>query len=461
MRVIYPKDPGELLGLLPKREALGEFYLVGGAVRDWLLGKRPEDFDVLVRARVAEVAARYRDAVGGALIELDKNTWRVVSGRLQVDFTKIQGSLKKDLTSRDFTVNSIAVSWKGKLLDPAGGLEDLARGLLRSLRKEILEEDPLRALRAIRFRAELGFEIEGQTFQWIREVAPLLDRVSPERIHYELLLVFSAPGYPETADAFLKSGLLLEIFPELEPMDQVVGETNLLLHSLEASKTASGAWWHLDYTPFKPFRKHLKVLEDGHWLAVWVLASLLHDVGKPQTLKEINGQVHFYGHEALGARMVRRRARALRFSKKEVDALSLLVKEHMHPHFLANPTRRALNRFLRRTGEWAFPLVLMAYADALATPLSHQGTAVHVALAKALHDFILEQEAEKKKAPRLVTGYDLIAMGLKPGPVFKELLQEIDDLRAEGAVKTREEALAKLRELVAQRGLLPPQGEKG
>ena len=133
----------------------------------------------------------------------------------------------------------------------------------------------------------------------------------------------------------------------------------------------------------------------------------------------------------------------------------------MHPHFHANPTRRALNRFLRRTGTWAFPLVLMAYADALATPLSHQGTAVHVALAKALHDFILEQEAEKKKAPRLVTGYDLIAMGLKPGPVFKELLQEIDDLRAEGVVKTREEALAKLREIVAERGLLPPGEGKG
>ncbi len=440
---------------------MGEFYLVGGAVRDWLLGKRPEDFDVIVKSRVAEVAARYRDAVGGALVQLDKGTWRVVSRGFQVDFTKVRGSLKSDLTSRDFTVNSIAISWKGKLLDPAGGLVDLARGVLRTLRKEILEEDPLRALRAIRFKAELGFEIEPKTLEWVREVAPLLSRVSPERVHYELLRTFSAPGYPEAAEVFLKSGLLLEIFPELRPMDQVVGETNLLLHSLEASRIASGAWHNLDFTPFKPFRRHLKVLEDSQWLAVWVIAALLHDIGKPQTLKEINGQVHFYGHEGLGARMVRRRARALRFSKKEVDALSLLVKEHMHPHFLANPTRRALNRFLRRTGEWAFPLVLMAYADALATPLSHQGTAVHVALAKALHDFILEQEAEKKKEPRLVTGHDLIALGLKPGPVLKEILQEIEDLRAERVIRTREEALAKLREIVAERGLLPPQGEKG
>ena len=178
---------------------------------------------------------------------------------------------------------------------------------------------------------------------------------------------------------------------------------------------------------------------------------MFHDVGKPATYRmDENGEISFHGHDYVGSKIFKRVGRRLRMSNDLVDTVALLVAEHMHPHLLATPdvTRRALFRFYRRTGEWAFPIILLAYADALATPLRAEGVAGQLRLARKLENLLRDLEAEAKKPPRLVTGHDIKALGLPPGPVYKKILNEIEEMRAEGTVKTREEALQILKELV-------------
>lgn len=187
------------------------------------------------------------------------------------------------------------------------------------------------------------------------------------------------------------------------------------------------------------------------------MAALLHDVAKPKCYSEDEGGVHFYNHDKEGARMVREIAVRLRLSREQADTLALLVANHMHPHFLgqgAGPTRRALHRFVGRAGEWAMAIVMMAYADALATRLSHWGAAAHLVLAKALYDFLEYLEAERAKAPRLLNGHDLIDIGLRPGPIFKEILDEVEAQRSEGKIRTRDQALALARRLAQEKGAL-------
>ncbi len=445
-----------MLALVPGKSALGsQWFLVGGAIRDALLGKPVSDFDVVVpRDPEGILPGLLRRVSRAAVVRLDHDVIRVVISDVQLDLVRMQGqTIEQDLSKRDFTINAMAMTPRGRLIDPFGGLDDIDAGLIRTPNPENLAEDPLRCLRAFRFVSENGFRIDDATLKAIQQNAPGLERVAGERIWFELRKTLAGPEVKTALETGWAAGVLRVLLPELEDADQVLGGNHLLGHMISTAHIAAKTIEHMDITPFWHYRKHLEILQDPDNRAVFVFAALLHDIGKPKTYTQENGQVHFYGHDALGAAMVKRIAKRLKTSKAQRDALVLLVSNHMHPHFLGQedgPTKRALNRFLRRTGQWAFPIILMAYADALSSFLSHQGVVAHLILAKALHDFITEQEAQKKKQPRLVSGHDLIAMGLKPGPSFKTLLQEIDDLRAEGKVKTRDQALERLRKMVEQ-----------
>ncbi|MGC8894580.1 MAG: CCA tRNA nucleotidyltransferase [candidate division WOR-3 bacterium] len=432
------------------------WFLVGGAVRDALLGRPVKDWDVVVPGHAERVANGLSVALGRVpAVPLDDGVVRVIAGDAWVDVVARQGKdIMQDLARRDFTINAMAVSPSGKLVDPTGGLGDLGDRIIRALSRENLRADPLRCLRAFRFASELGFSVEPKTFSWIKEETRGLENVAPERIWFELKLLLLGQRLAEALRVSWDAGVLPSILPELLDTDADWGGNNLLHHSMSTAAVSSGVLWNIEITPFVHYKRHLTVLENPSLRAVFILAALLHDIGKPHTYQEESDEVHFYGHDALGAKMARRIARRLRMSGEEADALVLLIANHMHPHFLGQgegPTRRAMNRFLRRTGEWAFPIVILTYADALSSMLSHQGVVSHLILAKSLHDFIEDMEREKKKEPRLLTGNDLIALGLKPGPLFREILDEIDDLRAEGKIKTKKSALAAVRAFLKER----------
>ncbi len=422
-------------------------FLVGGAVRDIILGKVPTDWDIAVW-NPEEVARNIVRELRGAFVPLDEKfrTYRVVLPDEQIDFTAINGTIYDDIFKRDFTINSTAVSldtWE--IIDPFGGMDDLKSGIVRLTKPENFLEDPLRMLRAFRFSSTLGFDIEKRTLVEISQNSESIKKVSAERIYYELRITLSAKNFYRQIQLMSETGILFHIFPEMEELkNNLKGlDTDVWTHTLLALRRLEVTLNTLEDGPFVYYLHRLKALNDDTGRFIVVMGTMFHDIGKPATYKYENGEITFHGHDHIGSKMVKAIGKRLKMPKDIYRTISLIVAEHMHPHLLATPniTRRALYRFYKRTGDWAFPIILVAYADALATPLRAEGVAGQLRLAKKLEDFLRQQEAEANKHPRLVTGHDLISKGLEPGPVFKKILQEIEELRADGVIKTREEAL--------------------
>ncbi len=440
------------LPLLDTIRRHGEVYLVGGSVRDFVLGAPPEDFDLVVLDDPNTLASELLEAARGRIVPLSDDEVRFVLGRkLWLDIARIRGkNIEEDLERRDFTLNSMAVDLTRptELIDPHGGLKDLNQGLIRTLSEDNLKDDPLRLLRAFRFASELGFQVETKTLRWIAENARLLDSTARERVRYELMRLLQGKQPAATLRMMHEAGVLVVLFPELEALSgtqQVFyRKQDLLRHSLRTVEELERALDDLEASGFAPYRGHLEtLLKSDRRRSLLLLSALLHDLGKPETLSyDEQGRTHFLGHDKRSGFLAERIARRLRFSKKERTFLVAVVRSHMYPHLLAREeqlTNRALNRYLRKTQDLAFPLLLLAYADAMATPPHEKGLAGHLELARRLDELVREKQKEKK--PRLITGHDLIALGLEPGPVFRKILEEIEDQRAEGKVKTKKEAL--------------------
>ncbi len=447
---------------LPQLRAAGEVYLVGGAVRDYLMGKKSNDFDIVVKGSAREFLSRLR-GVKARLVELspeDDEYRLVLAGRVWLDIAGMKGeTLEEDLKKRDFTVNSIAIPLNGfpKFIDPTGGRRDIKRKIVRTWRKRNLKADPLRLLRAFRFTSELGFSIEEKTKRWISSLKGEIRKPKAERIRYELFRLFAGKRVHETVWLMNETSILTELFPELEPLrdtcQKYYEEQNLLYHTLKCVEYLELLLRGDIENPCKEVNKYCsEFLKSDKNRALLFMGALFHDIGKPETLvRDEEGRTHFYGHDRLGEKIVAEMALRLRFSKEETKTLSQIVRFHMYPHLLAREgekiTDRALFRYLKRTGDLAFPLILLAFADAMASPPEEKGLEGHVAFARRLIDF-LEKRREIEKKVRLVTGDDLIRMGLKPGPIFRVILDEMEELQAIGRFKTREEALQVLEEVV-------------
>ncbi|MEO0230124.1 MAG: HD domain-containing protein [candidate division WOR-3 bacterium] len=415
-------------------------FLVGGTIRDYFLGRKVNDYDLVV-SNVNSFLKDFRSENPGITIfplsEEDKEYRCVLREGIWIDVTEFKGdTIEEDLRKRDFTINAIAYDLKNKMIiDPLGGIEDLRRNIIKMTSPESFIIDPLRMLRAYRFSSVLSFEIESLTESYIRELSPLLSikYVAAERIKYELFLILQSGNAGKVLSCMAESGLLFSIFPELRDMkftsQRYYNDQNLLFHTFEAVKNLESIVKDKDY--------------DEETRPILLLAMLLHDIGKPRTIcYDEEGNTHFYGHDKLGSEMIEEISERMKLSKREKNYLKKLVRFHMYPHLLAAQkvlTERAINRYLRKMEELSFPLLDMALADALASPPRGEGILPYDRFREKVNKVL--EEKQKIGKERLVTGYDLIAMGLKPGPIFKEILQEIDDLVAEGRVRNRQDAL--------------------
>lgn len=422
-----------------------EIFVVGGAIRDILLGDTPRDFDIVVPPPVeAFLNELKKKGYKYFVLDEEEKEYRIILSREEwIDLSQIKGgSIEKDLAMRDFTINSIGVHLKsGTVIDPTKGIKDLKGKIIRTVSGINLIRDPLRILRAFRFFATLGFGLEKNTEEFIRELHPLINLVAKERIKYEIFLILKSNRAFETFKYMEELGLLYDIFPELRSLrytsQRYYNKQNLLYHSMMAMKHTEEIIEREDYPD------ELKALIK--------LASLLHDIAKPETLSyDDEGNTHFYGHDKIGAEKVEQIALRLKFSNKEKNILKKLVRYHMYPHLLSAEkeiTKKAANRYLRKTDELAFPLLRMALGDALASPPRPGGMLGYEKLEKILRE-ILEEKKEQKE--RIITGHDLISLGLEPGPLFRKILEEIEDLRAQGEIKTKEEALTYIKKKYIQ-----------
>jgi putative nucleotidyltransferase with HDIG domain len=476
----------DVLRLAAERGA--RIWLVGGAVRDALLGRPVHDWDFAVDRGALGLARAVANALGGAYFPLDveRGTGRVIlvdasATRLELDFATLRGGdLEADLVARDFTVNALAIDVAGALVDLTGGRADLDARRVRATSEWAFRHDPVRLLRAVRMEAELGFEIEPRTAAWIRRDAALLAQPSAERVRDEfvrLLAMEDAAAHLQRLDEF---GLLSLVVPELESLKGVTQSpphrfdvwrhTLLVVGTLEGvvaavtgedveSPNSAGvpptAWGDIarslsQFTSDVAAHLAVEVSAGRDRATLLKLGALLHDVGKPKTWSEDeDGRIHFYGHEAVGAQMAAARLEALRFSRDEVERVRVLVGQHLRPPHLARAervTRRAVYRYFRATGCAGVDVVLLSLADHLATwgpDLRERRWARRLSTAETLLTHCFERYEETVDPAPLVRGRDLLAeLELSPGPEVGRLLEVLREAQAAGEVRTREEALA-------------------
>ncbi len=469
-----------------------EVWLVGGAVRDMLLGLRPHDWDFAVQGDGLRTARRVADALGGSYYPLDekRGAGRVIvtppgeRRRVTLDFATLRGpTLRADLRLRDFTVNAIAATLDGKLFDPLDGQRDLDARLIRMAYDRAFRDDPVRPLRAVRLARQLDFRLEEKTAMAARLHAALINRTAQERVQMELArLVALTPAVPGLRD-LRHLGLLEYILPEVHALATVEQthphcHADAWTHTLAAVAAVegvaatlaghappaddgllplpTGTWAALDEAlaplaaPLAAYLDEEVVAETtrGHLLK-W--GALFHDVGKLKTRTvDERGWAHFYGHDQVGAAQTRRRLRALRFSNKVVDFVAALVRAHMWLIGLRKQklTRRAIYRFYRRTGDAGPAVVLLALADALAVwgpKLSPSYWQALLRTASALLEAYVHQREQVVAPPPLLSGRDLLAMGIPSGPQIGRLLNALLEAQAAGEVTTAEEARAFIR----------------
>jgi poly(A) polymerase len=409
-------------------------FWVGGCVRDFLLGREPQDFDIATDAKPEQVEKLFKRTVavgrkfGVMVVVEDKHQFQVATFRAEADYQDgrrpekiIFANAEADAQRRDFTVNGLFYDpISKKTHDWVDGEKDLRKKIIRTIGspEERFAEDHLRLLRAVRFAAQLGFEIEPKTFAAIKSLAPKIKLISAERIRDELLKLFLPPHAARGLVLLRDSGLLEHILPELAATI-----------SCEQSPD-----FHPEGTVFEHIKLMLEKLPpNSNDLLPWTV--LLHDIAKPVTAERDSktGAIHFYGHEKIGAEMAETILTRLCFPKKQIDEIVVCVLHHMQFKDVKQMRKATLRRLLLRE---TFPLELELHRlDCLG---SHGDL--------ELYDFLIRQAEELKKKPTihppLLTGKDLIALGMKPGPPLGALLAEIREKQLADELKTPRQARA-------------------
>ena len=488
MPVFFSFSP--LLASVQETLPLGqEIYLVGGAVRDALLGRESHDLDFAVPAGGIKLARHIADKLNGAFypLDLERDTGRVVltredNTRIILDVATYRGAdIEADLRDRDFTINAIAFNLNtDTLFDPTSGGNDLRARLVHACTPESLVNDPVRVLRAVRLAAGLGFQIDVETRQQMKQASGQLRSVPPERLRDELFRILDGPQPGAAIRALEMLGVLPHILPELSSLK---GVEQPAPHVYDVWMHTIATLNHLEdiLAPLAPgydpestddLYAGLLVLRLGRYReqfaahfastlntdrsvrALLFFAALYHDVAKPvcKTAGD-DGRIRFWEHDEKGAEMAAERANTLHLSNEEIHRLRIIVHNHMRIHFHSNrlesehktPSRKAIYRFFRDAGEAAVDLTLLALADSRATrghTLTQESWTAELDICRILLENYWEKPAETISPPRLLDGNELMAeFDLKPGPRIGETLEAIREAQATGKVHTRKDAL--------------------
>ena len=427
------------------RAAGHQAWLVGGCVRDRLLGREPEDYDVATDALPDRVAALFensfvigpdfgvvlvRDGDAEVQVATLRSDHRYVDGRRPVSVAFVSDP-RLDVIRRDFTVNGLLMDPEtGAVLDFVGGQQDLADRLIRAIGdpEQRFAEDHLRMLRAVRFAAALNFHIEPRTLEAIRRRHNQISRISPERIRIELVRILTEGGARRGMEMLDETGLLAEILPEVAAMKGVPQPPEF--------HPEGDVWTHvlrmLDLMP-RPVTTTL------------AMGVLLHDVGKPRTYR-VADRIRFDEHDVVGAEMAVEIMTRLRFSTEEIRRVEALVRYHLRWRHVQHMRESKLKRFLAM--EHFDEHMELHRLDCLA---SHGNLDNYEFVRRKLQEI----PPEALKPRRLLSGHDLIRAGYRPGPAFSVILRELEDAQLESRVRTPEEALAFVRALFE-----PPEGRR-
>lgn len=486
----------DIVDALPENQPL---YLIGGAVRDILLGRVSHDLDFGLPGDALALARQIANKIGAAYYPLDseRGAARLVlihddGTRDVLDFAAFRGeTLEADLRGRDFTLNAIALDVRSQeLYDPLGGVADLRAKVLRVCSPTSLSDDPVRILRAVRQAADFGFHILPETREAMKEAVSSLSKTSLERQRDELFRILEGKEPAIALRALEMLGVLPEILPELPALkgaiqsaphvDDVWQHTLNTMRHLKSILAALSPQY--DSSKAAEFHNGLLVLRLGRYreqfaahfaetlttdrslYGLLFFAALYHDVAKPLTSKTgDDGRIRFWGHEVEGAEMISARARKLHLSNDEVDRLNRIIRGHMRIHSMTNrmlekrrqaqddarrgnPSRRTIYRFFRDTREAGVDVILLSLADLRATyehTLPEDIWKAELDVCRLLLENLWERPAEAVKPPSLLDGHEVMeAFDLRPSPAVGELLEAIREGQAMGEIVKRDDALA-------------------
>ena len=443
-------------------------YIVGGSIRDLILGRIPTDYDIAVILFPEKYASDLASCVNGHVVEIGKQNqmiYRVVSENSTFDISAIEGkTIEDDLVKRDFTVNAIGYDLSsGKIIDLFGGINDLSINKIRMVSKEVFKKDPVRLIRAYRIAAMLDFEIESETAHAIVNNVKLITKAAGERIKAELFKIFSCPKSYGYIHQMYETGLLFEIFPELTALQGCKQNKHHAYDVLEHSLTAfSQLEILLNEKIFNTGAINFPIPDmDKERSALLKYSILLHDTGKPSALTVGDDEnIHFFGHEIIGAEMAKQISKRLKLSNNEAGYVDFIIRNHLAALHLYESSKekplsdKSLTRFFVKCGDKTPDLLFHTIADIKSKGSSNNnddknrnGKFIDF-ISTIIKKFYLVYKV-KKAEPPLITGYDLILeFGLSPSPFFKKILSFVEESRLSNNTKNRNEALLLVKEFL-------------
>lgn len=431
------KLPQDVANIIHRLEEAGyEAYAVGGCVRDSVLGREPNDWDITTSALPQQVKALFLHTIDTGLqhgtvtvmmhhVGYEVTTYRI-DGEYEdsrhpksVTFTR---DLIEDLKRRDFTINAMAYNERAGIVDAFGGMQDLRDGIVRAVGdpKERFTEDALRMMRAVRFAAQLGYCIEDDTKSAIREMAETLNKISAERIQVELVKLVTS-NHPEHMRLLYETGITKIILPQFDRMMET--DQNNPHHCYSVGEHT------------------IKAMQQVRADKALRLTMLFHDMGKPDTkTTDEAGIDHFHGHAAVSQKYAQEHLKKLKFDNDTLHTVTKLTNWH---DYKICPDKKGVRRALNKMGEELFLLLLeVKRADTMAqSDYQRERKLEELEQLKAVYEQIKEEGECFALKDLAVTGQDLIALGMKPGPQIGEMLHKLLELVLEDPEQNKKENL--------------------
>ena len=436
-----------------------EIYLVGGAVRDYLLGKTTNDRDLIViNCDTKSFAQKLAEFFDGVFVPLDEENkiYRVVM-KDKINYLDITepagGTVENDLSRRDLTINAIALNLKtGEITDTTGGINDLENGIIKSISEKNFVDDPLRILRVYRFEAQTGFKIDENTEEQLKRHTDLILHPAVERINYEIMHLFGGEFAHVALKNMDEAGLLEKIFPVVKELKQVPPNSHhhlrLLEHSIETVRNINEIYKNSE----QQIKNHLEKVDFGGYsrLAHLKLAGFLHDIGKfsTWTIEEDTGRHRFIKHDETGSKLVVPVLKKLSFSNKQIDYISMMIKNHIYPaSLMTSPdvNEKAMMRYVRKMEDNSIDEIVLSKADRL----SARGPAITDGMVEnnlnsltRLQNFYLSVKDTLEPLPKLLDGREVMKLlNIKPSPRLGEIMDALHEAQLNGDITTKEHAV--------------------
>ncbi|MDR2017804.1 MAG: HD domain-containing protein [Syntrophobacterales bacterium] len=428
----------KIISRIAEKQFHGDVYLVGGAIREIALGGSPKDYDFVINnekdLRIFEAAFSASSFILG---KKPIQTHRIVARDTSLDISFHLGLIEIDLSRRDFTVNAMAYDVKnGTIIDPLGGLADIERKIIRHTGEQVIGDDPLRMLKAVRHLATLnGFSLDANLEEAIRNSKELIHQSAPERIKYELDQIITSYKAFEGMKVMERTGLLFDLFPGLQRLRELDEEKGFVLTTY--GHTIDG---------FKYLRKYGDTYDlNEKALRNVGYALLFHDLGKARTFSYDKDKmaVHFFYHERHSREIATSIMETLRFSSSEIKNVVALIESHMRIFLISGPeaTERAVRRLVYKMEDLTPMLIVHSMCDMFGSSGGSENESTRQVEIKCGAILKMYYDWKKQPLPRLVSGDDLLSVGFRSGPYVGMVLADIREKQISGEIREKSEAL--------------------